>query len=174
MLPRAYRWSFSAGVRAKYGRVIAESELGVLSVGSFFLLIFSLPPTGIGIVFLHGFGVVISLLAEILLIHGSILANDECHHAGRPICRRIGHESKTAHFAVSDIVLGAAWRIFSLARQDVIKITAVRGGGVIPPGRITLRDSRRHQRPYGAQGFSIRGFPIETIVLPCITKYFLG
>src|SRR5580700_11820868 len=127
MLPRAYRWSFSAGVRAKYGRVIAESELGVLSVGSFFLLIFSLPPTGIGIVFLHGFGVVISLLAEILLIHDSVLSNDECHYAGRPIFRGIGNESDAAHFAVCDIILRAAWRIFSLARQDVIEITAVRG-----------------------------------------------
>jgi hypothetical protein len=55
------------------------SMLGVLSAGSFFLLIISLPPTGIGIVFPRGFCVVISLLAEILLIHNSILANDECY-----------------------------------------------------------------------------------------------
>jgi hypothetical protein len=44
------------------------------------LLLFSLLPTGIGIVFLHVFGMKIGLLAEILLIHHSINADDESHH----------------------------------------------------------------------------------------------
>ena len=72
------------------------------------------------------FGESIGLLAEILLIHYSILVNDEGHHAGRPVFRRIGHESETlGHFAVYDVTFRAAWAIFPLTRQDVVIVTAV-------------------------------------------------
>jgi hypothetical protein len=91
--------------------------LGFLLGSSLLLLLFSLLPTGIGVVFLHSFGENISLLAEVLLIHYSILVNDECHHAGRPVFRRIGQESETLrHFAVYDVTFRAAWAIFPLTR----------------------------------------------------------
>src|SRR5258706_1882113 len=51
-------------------------------VGSHLLLLFSLLPTGIGVVFLHALGENFGFLTEIFLIHHSIHANDEGHHAG--------------------------------------------------------------------------------------------
>lgn len=46
------------------------------------LLVLSLFPGGIGVVLLHGFGENIGLLAQILLIHHSVLAHNKRHHAG--------------------------------------------------------------------------------------------
>jgi hypothetical protein len=46
------------------------------------LLHFGLLPTGIGIVFLHRFRENIGLLAEILLIHHPVAADDKSHDAG--------------------------------------------------------------------------------------------
>ena len=51
-------------------------------VGSHLLLLFSLLPTGIGVVFLHALGENFGVLTEIFLIHHSIHASDEGHHAG--------------------------------------------------------------------------------------------
>src|SRR5208283_4636290 len=64
--------------------------LGFLLDSSLLLLLFSLLPTGIGVVFLHTFGENIGLPAEILLIHHAVLGDDERHHTGRPVFRRIG------------------------------------------------------------------------------------
>ncbi len=43
--------------------------------------LFCLMPTGIGVVFLHGFGESLGLLAKIFFVHDSILVHDERHHA---------------------------------------------------------------------------------------------
>src|ERR1035438_2304196 len=83
--------------------------LGFLLASSLLLLLFSLLPTGVGVVFLHGSGQGVSLLAEILLVNYSVLVNNECHHAGRSVFCRIGHKSKPpGHFAVYDVTLRAA------------------------------------------------------------------
>src|SRR6266853_1072191 len=101
--------------------------LSFLYASNLVLLLFSLLPTGIGVVFLHSFGVSIGLLAEILLIHHSIQANDERHHAGRSVFRWIGHECDSlGHLPVHDVSSRAAWAIFSLTREDVVIVTAVR------------------------------------------------
>src|SRR5271165_1750224 len=94
-----------------------EGFLFSFQVASIFLLLaFSPLPSGIGLVFPHSFGENIGLVAEISLIHDSILVNDEGHYSGRPVFRRIGHESETlGHFAVYDVTFRAAWATFSLA-----------------------------------------------------------
>src|SRR6266481_1676922 len=120
--------------------------VGFLLASSLLLLLFSLLPTGIGVVFLHGFGENIGLLAEVLLIHHSIFSNDEGHHSGRPVFRRIGHESETpGHFAVYHVTFRAARAIFSLTRQDVVVVTAVRSRSAIAAFGIALCNGRRHQ-----------------------------
>src|ERR1017187_7734886 len=91
--------------------------LGLLLASSFVRLLFSLLPTGVGVVFLHRFGENIGLLAEILLVHHSIPVNDEGHHAGRLVFRRISQEREPlGHFAVDDVTFRAAWAIFPLTR----------------------------------------------------------
>jgi len=53
----------------------------VLVAGDSLVLLFGLLPTGVELAFLHRRGESIGLLAEILLIHNSILRDHECHHA---------------------------------------------------------------------------------------------
>ena len=63
----------SSGRQAQFfGMIWSAGLLGFLPPSNLLLLLFSLLPTGIGVVFLHTFGENVSLLAEILLIHHSI------------------------------------------------------------------------------------------------------
>ena len=82
-----YRGSLAADMA-----VLKRNEEGVSASGNWLLLVFLLAnglrlfvvgllPTGIGVVLAHRFGDNFGLFAEILLIHHSILANDECHYA---------------------------------------------------------------------------------------------
>src|SRR5258706_10356450 len=91
------------------------------------LRFFSLLPAGIGIVFLHGFGDNAGLFSEILLIHHAIAADNERHHAGRPVLCWISHESDSfGHLAVHDVALRAARAILPLKRQNLEVIAVVR------------------------------------------------
>src|SRR5580704_15160696 len=126
MILRCVKW---ARIRRSERRD-ATPLLGFLLRCSFFLLLFGFFPTGIGVVFLHGFGEDIGLLAEILLIDNSVGADDEGHYAGRLVFRRICHESETlGHFAVYDVTLRATRGTFALTRQDAVIVTAVRSRG---------------------------------------------
>src|ERR1035437_6385488 len=107
------KWAWSAGASTATECLL----LGFLPASILLLLLFRLLPTGIGVVFAHGFGENIGLLAEILLIHDSILANNERHHTRRPVFRWIGHESEPfGHFAVYDVTFHAARALNSVTR----------------------------------------------------------
>src|SRR5271166_4223215 len=150
-------------------------SLGFRLASSLLLLLFSLLPTGIGVEFLHRLGENIGLLTEILLVHDSILVDDECHHARRHVFRRIGHESETlGHFAVYDVTFRTARAILTLTRQEEVIVTAVRNGSPVLGFGIALGKGRYHQRPDGALGFTVSSFPIQAIVLTFITEDFLG
>jgi hypothetical protein len=56
--------------------------LGFLRPAGLWWLVFGLAPSGIRVVFLHALGENFGFLTEIFLIHHSIHANDEGHHAG--------------------------------------------------------------------------------------------
>ena len=89
--------------------------LGFLLVSGLLLHVFDFVPTGIGVVFVHGFGGCAGFLAEVLLIYHAICADDESHHARGSVFRRIGDESESfGHFAVCDVVFRAARGVFSL------------------------------------------------------------
>src|SRR4029077_6559019 len=110
--------------------------------GSGLLLLFSLLPSGIGVVLLHALGENFGFLTEIFLIHHSIRANDEGHHAGRPVFRGIGHKSESpGHFAVHDVNFPASWGAFPLTRQDLVVVAAVRSRSVISVFSIALSNS---------------------------------
>src|SRR5271165_1098107 len=146
-------------------------SLGFLLASNLLLLLFTLLPTGIGVVFLDRLGESIGLLPEILLVHDSILADDECHHSRRPVFSRIGHESETlAHFAVYDVIFRAAWAILTLTRQNEVIVTAVGSRSAALGFTIAHGKGRCHQRPDGALGFAVSSFPIQAIVLPFIAK----
>src|SRR5208283_2381732 len=105
----------------------------------------------------------------------AILADYECHHAGRPVFRRIGHESEAlCHVAIYDVILRAAWSILSLTRKDVEIVTAVRGRSAVSSLRIALSNGRCHKRSNGALRLALGSFPVKAIVLPFITEDFLG
>src|SRR5258708_20767751 len=143
--------------------------------GSRLLPRFSLLPTGIGVVFLHARGENFGLLAKILLIHNSILVNDEGHHAGRQVFRRIGHESETfGHLSVYDVIFRAAGAVFSLTGQDVVIVAAVCSRSAVLAFDIALSSGRRYQWPHGALGFALNCFPVKAVVLAFITQDFLG
>src|ERR1700733_6783151 len=65
--------------------------------------------------------------AEILFVYLAVVVDDEAHHAGFAVLRRIGNDGKAAqHFAVDDIAVSAAGRVLALLRQYPIVITVVR------------------------------------------------
>jgi hypothetical protein len=83
--PAQRRHSGGADGRHRHGVVKRSSPLFHATgsrVDSHLLLLFSLLPTGIGVVFLHVPGENFRLLTEIFLIHHAIHTNDEGHHAG--------------------------------------------------------------------------------------------
>src|SRR5260370_23847692 len=91
-------------VRSKLSMPCDRSREARRSASGLLLLLLGLFPTGIRVVLLHAFGENFGLLAEILLVHDSIRANDKCHHPGRSVLSGIRHESKTVgHFAVYDV-----------------------------------------------------------------------
>src|ERR1700722_20796449 len=101
-------------------RATNAALLGFVLASSFHRLLLSSFPTGGGIVFVHCFGENICLLAEVLLIYHAILANDEGHHARRPVFCRIGYERETAgHPAVYDVIFHAAQATFPLTRWEL-------------------------------------------------------
>src|ERR1019366_9983530 len=117
---RCHSGSVASGrilTRERLGRPTAIEclLLGFLLASSLLLLVIVLFPARIEVVFLHGLSENSGVPAKVFAIHHSILAHDECHHAGRPVFRRIGHESETlGHFAVYDVTFRAAWAICPL------------------------------------------------------------
>src|ERR1700728_844143 len=58
-------------------------------------------PGGIRIICFHRASTRIRCLSQIALINHAIAPDDERHHAGRAVLRRIGHESKSlGHLAI--------------------------------------------------------------------------
>src|SRR5208282_2952866 len=140
-----------------------------------FLLLFSLLPARTGVVFRHGFTENVGLFAEIFLKYGSILVNDEGHHARRSVFRRIGHESEAlGHFAIHQVTLRAAASILSLTRQDVEIVAPVRSRSEDLALGKPLSNGRRHQGPDGTLRLAFRSFPIKAIFPPFIAKDFLS
>src|SRR4029077_5681148 len=108
-------------------RAIIAFLLVFLLANGLRLFVVGLLPAGIGVVFVHRFGDDIGLFAEILLIHHSILANDECHSARLSVFPWVRRHSETfAHLAVYDVAFRAAWAILPLTRQDAVKVAAIR------------------------------------------------
>src|ERR1700678_1452041 len=148
--------------------------LGFLAASSLNRFLLSLLPARIRIVFLHCFGQTLGFLPEILLIHHSVLAHHEGHHSRRPVFRRIGYKREPrSHFAVCEITLGCARRFFSLPRQYVVIVAAIRSRSVIPALGVALSNRRRYQRSNRAWGFAAHSLPIKAVVLPVITEDFL-
>src|SRR5271165_2764268 len=139
------------------------------------LLLFHLLPSEIRVVFLQGFSQNVSPLAEILLIHVSIVANHECHHPRRPVFRRISHKSEPlCHLAISDVTLRSPRAILTLTSQDAVIVTVVRSRSAVLRCGIALSHGRRHQRTDGTLGFALGSSPVEAIVLPLVAQDLLG
>jgi hypothetical protein len=62
--------------------VMTHQLVGFLLGRSLQRLLFRLLPTGVGVVLLNSYPEHLGLLAEVLLVHNSILVNDEGHHTG--------------------------------------------------------------------------------------------
>src|SRR5579859_6632727 len=117
-------------------------------------------PRGIGIVGLHSFDELGSLLAEVLLVRYSVGTNDKRHYTGRTIVSRVSEESKTSgHFSVGNVVFGAAGGMLCLTCQNLVEVAAE--GRMRAVARIALRAGFRHLWPDGAHRFAVRRFPIK-------------
>src|SRR3984957_18098889 len=164
-----------SGIRRRGDRqTTGYLSLGFLVASNLVLLLYSLLPLGIGIVFLHGLSECIGLFPEVLLIHHAIVGNDECHHAGRPVFRGIRYEREArGHFAVLDITFRPARCIFSFARQNAVMVTAIRSRSAISIVD-ALNKGRGHERSNGALGLAIGRLPIQAVVLAFVTKDFLS
>src|SRR5579863_4287923 len=139
--------------------------------GCFLRRLFCFLPTGIRIVVLHRFANSLRLLTQIFLIHHALLPHDEGHHARRPVLRRIGHKRETArHLPVHPVILGSARGIFSLPRQDVVVVSAVRSRRSRLAFSVSLSHRRRHQRPDRTRRFPRACFPVKPVVLPLIAE----
>ncbi len=78
-----------------------------LPTGSLRRLLFRLAPTGIGVVFVHGFAECFGLLAEVLLVDNAILVHDECHHTGGAVFGGISYEREACYS--QELLLYFSW-----------------------------------------------------------------
>src|ERR1700678_1719146 len=172
---KKYFWPFPASIGPLEGVQQLNPSLCSLIASSLLLLLFSSSPTGIELVFDHLLCDNIGLPTKILFVNYPVVVNNECHHAGRPVFRRIGHESKSiGHFPVYDVTLRATWAVFSLTSQNAKIVTLVGSRNARLALGVALCNCCRHQRSDGALWCPVRSFPIEAVVLPFITEDFLG
>src|ERR1700733_7914388 len=150
--------------------------LRLLYGGGFFDWFLSFPPGGIGVVVLHGFTCVFGLLAEVLLIHNSIFVDDERHHAGVAIFRRIGDERESSgHFPAYDVVGGPTGRGLALARYDAEVVSVEWRGRSVQGFRGSVWNAGcGDQRPNRALRLLIGTRPVQPVLFSLIAREFLG
>src|ERR1700761_2751743 len=108
-------------------------------------------------------------LAEIFLIDGAVLADEEGHDARIPVFRGIGQNGKTArHVSVHDVIHRAAFRLISLAGEYAVVIAIE---GLWFTARAGVTDSFREitQRAQGTRRLTFRHTPVEPVLLTFIT-----
>src|SRR5580658_6088542 len=149
--------------------------LGFLLGGGLRRLVFCSAPSGIRIVFLHGFAEGFGLLAEILLIDNAIPVYEKGHHAGGAVLGGISDEGEAlGHSAVHDVILCASGRMLTLARQNMKEIAAIRSRRAGFAFLVTLGNGRSNQGPDRALGLIVRNLPVKAIVLAFIAEDLLG
>src|SRR5437870_2426464 len=91
--------------------------------------LFDSHPFLIRIVLVKGLSQLSGVRAEVLLIDDSILTDNEGHHSGSRVFRRIGQKGKPpSHLAVDDVVLRSTYGLLSLLGQD-LEIVAIKRRG---------------------------------------------
>src|SRR5271157_6372273 len=131
-------------------------------------------PALVGIELRHRFRQLSGVLAEVLLVHNSVLVDDEGREAGIAILLRIGDEGEASgHLSVHDVIFRAAFGIRTLLAEDAIEV-AVKwlllaglwgesfGGG-----------SKGCQRPKRALRLSLWRLPIQSVLLAFVADELL-
>src|SRR5271156_2585402 len=149
-------------------------------LGLFFVrrLLLKLPrfiPAGIGVVGFHGFSGRVGFLAEVLLVHHSVFADHERHHAGIAVLSGIGHEREAAgHFSGNNVVGRATGSTLSLTSDDA-EVIAVkwRRGSMQILWRAVRNAGVRDQLTDGALRLFIGAGPVQAVLLSRVTGKFL-
>src|SRR5208282_3461415 len=137
----------------------------------FLLLAFRFLPAGGWAIALHVSGNRLGFWAEIFFVDDSILVDDEGHHAGGSVLRRISHEGEAGgHFAIHQIAFHALLVPGAFGGQDVEVVTAIRSGRAGLALSKTLRRGRGYQRADGTFGLAVGGSPIKTVLLTVVTE----
>src|SRR5271157_6314768 len=131
-------------------------------------------PAVVGIELCHRFRHLSGVLAEVFLVHNSVLVDDEGRDAGIAILLRIGDEGKASgHLSVDDVIFRAAFGIRTLLGEDAIEV-AVKW--LLLAG---LRcesfgcGSIRGQRPKRALRLSLWRLPIQSVLLAFVADELL-
>src|SRR5689334_3125258 len=102
--------------------------------------------------------------SEILLVHDAVVVDDERHHAGARVPRRIrdGRESAD-HVALHHVVERAALGVRALATQGVEVIAVIR----LRPFALGIAFTGRagYQRAERARALALRGLPVQAVLL---------
>src|SRR5262249_47958975 len=100
----------------------------------------------------------------ILLKHCAVVIDDKSHHAGIAVFGRIGDQCEaTNHFAVHDVIGGAAGRRRSLLGQDLVVVAVIRRAAFARA--VTLARRVGEQFAEWAFFLTLRGWPIQAILL---------
>src|SRR6185437_12641003 len=102
--------------------------------------------------------------SEILLVHDAVGVDDERHHAGARVARRVSNGRESAdHVSLDDVVERATLGVRALATQGTEVIAVIRlrpfALGIAFAGRA------RHQRAERARPVTLRGLPVQPVLL---------
>src|SRR5271157_2064120 len=170
--------SAESKTRIAFDELKEDSPLGLHSRSQSLALALVLAPDWlpglVGVVGLHLFGEVGGLRSQVFLVHGPVLSNDEGHHSGVAVLRRIGNEGEAAsHFPIHDVALGAAFCVSALRGKHAVVVAVERLRSIVLAA-VTLSGGISHQRADGALGLAFSSLPIESVLLAGVTGEFLG
>src|SRR5271157_1090124 len=162
--------------RIAFDELKEDSPLGLQSRSQSLALVLAPDwlPGLVGVVGLHLFGEVGGLRPQVFLVYGTVLIDDEGHHSGVAVLRRVGNEGEAAsHFPIHDVALGAAFCVSALRGKHTVVVAVERLRSIVLAA-VTLSGGISHQRADGALGLAFSSLPIESVLLAGVTGEFLG
>src|SRR5271157_3391693 len=169
--------SAESKTRIAFDELKEDSPLGLHSRSQSLALALVLAPDWlpglVGVVGLHLFGQVGGLRPQVFLVYGTVLIDDEGHHSGVAVLRRIGNEGEAAsHFPIHDVALGATFCVSALRGKYAVVVAVERLRSIVLAA-VTLSGGIGHQRADGALGLAFGNLPIESVLLAGVADEFL-
>src|SRR4029434_804756 len=125
-------------------------------------------------VLFHALGNGRGIRTQILLKDFTLVIDDERHHTGIAVLRRISNNSEAAdHLSLHQVTVCAAGRVFPLRRENFIVVAMIgrRAAGLL--FLVTLAPCPHHDRTERTLGLTLLCFPVQSILLSSIADKFL-